>query len=106
MLNYTHTYTKGVRFLAAERKQISMTHERVKAALKPKGASKFVEDAVLYYLDAKDNEYISNEFISKEQIERMVMDCIKNSNYTQEIHKLVEDINFIIREQKNKPQNE
>lgn len=82
-----------MKFMA--KKHISVTNERVLEALNnSKNASRLIEDAVLYYLDSLDHEYIT-----KEEVQSMIFDAlrnveIKNPNYDSE--QLGEDIANIL----------
>lgn len=77
------------------KKHISVTNERVLEALSnSKNASRFIEEAVLYYLDSLEHEYIT-----REEVQGMILDAIKNieiknPNYSGE--QLGEDIASIL----------
>lgn len=66
------------------KRHISVTDDRVlKALAESKNASRFIEEAVLYYLDS-----IEKEYVTREQVKSIIMDClgsgleIKNGNYS------------------------
>lgn len=77
------------------KKHISVTNERVLKALEEsKNASRLIEEAVLYYLDS-----IENEYVTAEQVKAIVMDCIGNNqlpisnpNYKEPCKSDIEDI--------------
>ena len=77
------------------RKNISVTNERVLEAMaQADNASRLIEDAVIYYLDS-----IEKEYITKEEVSNMILDAlknveIKNPNYSQE--QLGNDITSIL----------
>lgn len=77
------------------RKNISITNDRVLKAMEgSKNASRLIEEAVLYYLDSIDHEYIT-----KEEVQSMIFDVlrnveIKNPNYSSE--QLGSDISDIL----------
>lgn len=80
------------------KKNISITHPKVlkvyeEAAREGRG-SRLIEDAILYYLDS-----IEHEYITKEEVQCMIFDAIrnieiKNPNYSSE--QLGSDINDIL----------
>ena len=54
------------------RKTISVTNKKVIEAFeKSKNASRLIEEAVLYYLDSVDKEYVTVE-----QVKAIIADCI------------------------------
>lgn len=67
------------------RKNISVTNERVLEAMdESDNASRLIEEAIIYYLDN-----IEHDYITKEQVQSMILDAlrnveIKNPNYSQE----------------------
>lgn len=67
------------------RKNISVTNERVLEAMaQADNASRLIEEAMLYYLDS-----IEKEYITKEDVSNMILDAIrhveiKNPNYSTE----------------------
>ena len=77
------------------KKHISVTNERVLKALEDsKNASRFIEEAILFYLDS-----IRNEYVTAEQVKAIVLDCItknqviiSNPNYQEPFRKDIEDI--------------
>lgn len=77
------------------KKTISVTNERVLNALEEsKNGSRLIEEAILYYLDS-----IEHEYITKEEVQSMIFDAlrkveIRNSNYSSE--QLGSDINDIL----------
>lgn len=77
------------------KKHISVTNERVLDALNnSKNASRLIEEAVLYYLDSLEHEYIT-----REEVQSMILDAIsnveiKNPNYSSQ--QLGEDIASIL----------
>lgn len=67
------------------KKHISITNPRVleafEKATKEKRASRLIEEAVIYYLDSLEHDYIT-----REQVQSMILDAlktveIKNPNY-------------------------
>lgn len=77
------------------KKHISVTNERVLKALEEsKNASRLIEEAILYYLDS-----IENEYVTAEQVKAIVFDCIaknpvtiSNPNYQEPCKRDIEDI--------------
>ena len=62
-----------MKFMA--KKHISVTNEKVLKALEEsKNASRLIEEAILYYLDSLENEYVTVE-----QVKAIVFDCISNN---------------------------
>lgn len=67
------------------RKNISVTNKRVLDAMEDSdNASRLIENAILYYLDSLDKEYIT-----KCEVQGMILDAIKkieinNPNYSSE----------------------
>ena len=58
------------------KKHISVTNEKVLKALnESKNASRLIEEALLYYLDSLENEYVTAE-----QVKAIVFGCL-NSNH-------------------------
>lgn len=78
------------------RKTISVINKRVLDAMEgSNNASRLIEEAVLYYLDSLENEYVT-----KDIVKGIVLDCLKdvvlpitNKNYAEPI---LEDINAIL----------
>lgn len=82
------------------RKNVSITNKRVleayeKAVEEGKGA-RFIEEAVLYYLDS-----IEKEYITREEVNEMILSCFKgtgvyetitNINYTEGAKDILNDI--------------
>lgn len=57
------------------KKHISVTNERVLKALnESKNASRFIETAILFYLDS-----IENEYVTVEQVKSIVFECISSN---------------------------
>lgn len=80
------------------RKNISITNKRVleayEEAVRNGRGSRLVEEAILYYLDSIDKEYIT-----REEVQGMIYDAlksidIKNPNYSSE--QLYNDISSIL----------
>ena len=76
------------------KRHISVTNDRVLKALdESKNASRFIEEAILYYLDSIDKEYVTID-----QVKSIVMDYIvrapniENKNYESPTD---DDINMI-----------
>lgn len=67
------------------KKHISVTSKRVLEAMEQSdNASRLIEEAIIYYLDN-----IEHDYITKEQVQSMILDAlrnveIKNPNYSQE----------------------
>lgn len=86
------------------RKNVSMTNKRVleayeKAVEEGRGA-RLIEEAVLYYLDS-----IEKEYITREEVQEMILSCFKgtgsyepitNKNYTEGTKDLLSDIDNIL----------
>lgn len=80
------------------RKNVSITNKRVldayEKAVEEGSGARLIEEAVLYYLDS-----IEREYITKEEVQCMIFDAIrnieiKNPNYSSE--QLGSDINDIL----------
>lgn len=77
------------------KKHISVTNERVLKVLEEsKNASRFIEEAILFYLDS-----IENEYVTVDQVKAIVFDCIAknqvaitNPNYHEPSKSDIEDI--------------
>lgn len=77
------------------KKHISVTNERVLKALgESKNASRLIEEAILFYLDS-----IENEYVTVDQVKAIVFDCIaknqvaiNNPNYQEPSKSDIEDI--------------
>ena len=77
------------------KKHISVTNERVlKALAESKNASRLIEEAILFYLDS-----IENEYVTAEQVKAIVFDCmaknqvtISNPNYQEPSKSDIDDI--------------
>lgn len=77
------------------KKHISVTNERVLKALgDSKNASRLIEEAVLFYLDS-----IENEYVTAEQVKAIIYDCmaknqvaISNPNYHEPCKSDIEDV--------------
>lgn len=77
------------------KKHISVTNERVLKALEEsKNASRLIEEAILYYLDS-----IENEYVTVEQVKAILLDCISsnvtpisNQNYQEPCKNEINDI--------------
>lgn len=77
------------------KKHISVTNERVLKALEEsKNASRLIEEAILFYLDS-----IENEYVTAEQVKAIVFDCmtknqaaISNPNYIEPCKSDIDEI--------------
>lgn len=80
------------------KKHISITNSRVleafENATKEKRASRLIEEAILFYLDS-----IENEYVTAEQVKAIIYDCmaknpvaISNPNYTEPCKSDIDDI--------------
>lgn len=83
------------------KKHISVTNKRVLDAMEnSKNASRLIEDAMIYYLDA-----IEHEYITKTEVQSLIVECLKgvaitgpisNKNYIHSIEQLSNDIAGIL----------
>lgn len=56
------------------KKTISVTNDRVLRAMEQsKNASRLIEEAIIYYLDSLEHEYIT-----KEEVQSMIFDALRN----------------------------
>ena len=77
------------------KKHISVTNEKVLRAMREsKNVSRLIEEAILFYLDS-----IENEYVTAEQVKAIVFDCmaknqvtISNPNYQAPSKSDIEDI--------------
>lgn len=86
------------------RKNVSITNKRVleayEKAVEEGRGSRLIEEAVLYYLDS-----IEKEYITREEVQEMILSCFKcngsyepitNRNYTEGTKEILSDIEDVL----------
>ncbi len=86
------------------RKNVSMTNKRVleayEEAVKEGRGARLIEEAVLYYLDS-----IEREYVTREEVQEMILSCfngtesyepIANRNYTEGTKEILSDIEDVL----------
>lgn len=86
------------------RKNVSITNKRVleayEKAVEEGRGSRLIEEAVLYYLDS-----IEKEYITREEVKEMILSCFKgsgpyepiiNRNYTECTKEILSDIEDVL----------